>query len=76
MKHKKYWYSVNKQNMNHHSLCMYKIRLERVSWYENKWLGNPLFFKTAPYFTNPSLFRGKIRNIPFWENFENSIPPL
>ena len=33
------------------------------------------FIKTTPYFTNPSLFMGKIWNPLFFKNFENSNSP-
>ena len=36
----------------------------------------PYFFRTTPYFTNPSLFIRKFWTPLFWENFENSNPPL
>ena len=34
------------------------------------------FFKTTPYFTNPSIFIGNFEPLLFFENFENSDPPL
>ena len=33
------------------------------------------FFKTTPYFTNPSLFMGKVWTPSFRKNFENATPP-
>ena len=38
-------------------------------------VSNTPFFRTTPYFTNPSLFIKKSLNLPFWENFKNSNLP-
>ena len=69
---------ANKKNTNiytHSPNTQRKITIERVSWCENKWYPTP---PPPPYFTNPSLFMGKIWTPShfLWKFWKFKTPPL
>ena len=68
----------NKQNTNHHPLCKKWDRKGLlISFFSFKISDRVTpFFKITPYFTNPSVFMGKIWKTTFWENFKISTPPF